>query len=310
MQIRVFRGTGGSLPPNSTRNLRRHRHAPLHWRNILLGFVVAIIAVIVGSMVLGVSPVTPDTAAELQKGSVTITDAPGPEPGDTYIETCRGNGVPIPPDWPDEKWIPRGELPFVFAAFPDARTNEVFTYEDPDGKGICYALVRKNHNKYYEAVGIICQGKKTGKACFWDNVIPGPRVDARIRGLEIKLEIRKIGNGSNMRQNCTECHRGAKVFLIHPDTPLAAIQSTKPDVRYSPIGQINWDNPLPMEHKGNGSCTQCHELPTPTKHYCGLLRQAAEKTMPSRKNPAGWDSPRPEFKDAIERIKARCAEFG
>jgi len=62
-----------------------------------------------------------------------------------------------------------------------------------------------------------------------------------------------------------------------------------------------------MEHKGAGACTQCHELPAPTKHYCGLLRQAAEKTMPSRERPAGWDNPLPEFMAAIDKLKARCA---
>lgn len=232
------------------------------------------------------------------------------KPGDGYIETCRANDVPIPPNWPDERWVSRGELPFFFADFPDAKTTEVFTYEEPNGRGLCYALVRKNHNKWYEAVGIICQSKATGKACFWDNIVPGLRMDTRIRGLEIKLDIRTMGNAWTMRERCTDCHRGDNVFLIHPGTPLAAVTQRIPDVRYTPIGKEDWENPEPMEHKGEGACSQCHELAAPTKRFCGLLRQAAEKTMPSPAQPAGWDNPRPEYRDAIEKIKARCKALG
>lgn len=306
MEIRVFRGSGGNASSAIRLGTRRAvRRA-------------AAVAIAVGLLALAV--IASAALVALTQSSVAVTDqeqipipmvdAPGTLPGDDYIETCRANDVPIPPDWPDDRWVSKGELPFVFAEFPDAKTNEVYTFEDPNGRGVCYALVRKNHNRFFEAVGIICQSKRTGKACFWDNVIPGERRDDRIRGLEIKLDMRKIGNGFNMRQNCTECHRGAKVFLIHPDTALSAIVATKPDVRYSPIGQKDWDNPPPMEHRGSGACSQCHELATPTKRYCGMLRQAAEKTMPSRDRPAGWENPLPEFKEAIDRIKARCARFG
>lgn len=245
-----------------------------------------------------------------QRISVESEDDSSAKPGDSYIETCRANDVPIPPNWPDERWVSRGELPFFFADFPDARTTEVFTYEEPNGQGLCYALVRKNRNRWYEAVGMICQSKATGKACFWDNVVPGERMDNRIRGLEIQLDVRTMGNGSNMRERCTDCHRGENVFLVHPGTPLDAVKQRLPDVRYTPIGQEDWENPSPMEHKGEGACSQCHELAAPTKRFCGLLRQAAEKTMPSQARPAGWDNPLPEYKDAIDRIKARCAAVG
>lgn len=305
MEIRVFRGSGGKPPPGTGLGARpKLRRAT----TVCLAAGILALAAVAITMVVLTLPVGETT--ELGVMPIPTVEAPGALPGDEYIETCRSNDVPIPPDWPDDRWTSRGQLPFVFAEFPDAKTNEVYTYEDPNGRGVCYALVRRNHNKYFEAVGIICQSKKTGKACFWDNVIPGERRDERIRGLEIKLEMRRIGNGSNMRQNCTECHRGAKVFLIHPDTPLSSVSALQPDVRYSPIGQEHWDNPPPMEHKGTSACSQCHELPTPTKRYCGMLRQAAEKTMPSRERPAGWDSPLPEFKNAIDRLKALCAQFG
>jgi hypothetical protein len=240
-------------------------------------------------------------------GILVLDDDLSSQPGDQYIDICKANDVPIPPNWPDERWVSRGHLAFTFADFPDAKTTEVFTYEEPNGKGVCYALVRKNRNKWYEAVGFICQSQKTGKACFWDNVIPGERMDNRIRGLEVKLDIRKIGNATNMRERCTDCHRGESVFLVHPGTPLDAVKQRVPEVRYTPLGQEDWENPPPMEELGKGACTQCHELAAPTKRLCGLFRQAAEKTMPSPARPAGWDNPLPEYKEAIEKIKARCA---
>lgn len=310
MELRGFgQGDRAALPivRGSWLSRRSRRRAVVRIGSRLIGGVLLMGLALAAYMTAGVQ--TPQGALEEQV-TVVADDTDTPAPGDDYIASCRANDVPIPPDWPDERWVARGELPFVFAKFPDAKTNEVYTFEDPSGKGVCYALVRKNHNSYFEAVGIICQSRKTGKACFWDNVIPGPRVDERIRGQEIKLDMRRIGNGSNLRQNCTECHRGAKVFLIHPDTPLSAIKATKPKERYNPIGQVDWINPPPMEHKGSGACSQCHELPEPTKHYCGLLKQAAERTMPSRANPAGWDNPRSEFKNAIEKLKKRCAAFG
>lgn len=310
MELRVFSRGGPaatSLFGASSQSIRSRRRSFVRTGFLFLGAALMGLA-FVATVIMTNEP--PPQGPHLEQAAAVTDDTEASAPGDAYIASCQANDVPIPPDWPDERWVARGELPFVFAKFPDARTNEVYTFEDPDGKGVCYALVRKNHNNYFEAVGIICQSRKTGKACFWDNVIPGPRVDERIRGKEIHLDMRKIGNGSNMRQNCTECHRGAKVFLIHPDTPLSAIKATKPDVRYSPIGQVDWTNPPPLEHKGSGACSQCHELPEPTKHYCGLLKQAAEKTMPSRANPAGWDNPRPEFREAIEKLKERCAVLG
>jgi hypothetical protein len=306
--MEIFRRTGREPPPAIGIGIWFNKPSG-RFRAGLVSFCFAAVFAMLSGIAFLAQDDSPTKPAQIHQQPVEVVAPSETLPGDRYIESCRANDVPIPPDWPDDRWIARGELPFVFAEFPDAKTNEVFTYEDPHGRGVCYALVRKNHNRFYEAVGIICQSRKTGKACFWDNVIPGERTDARIRGLEIELDMRKIGNGSNMRQRCTECHRGAKVFLIHPDTPLAAIKATKPDVRYTPIGQTDWENPPPLEHKGAGACSQCHELPKPTKRYCGLLRQAAEKTMPSKENPAGWDNPRPEFRDAIERLKVECAKL-
>lgn len=224
-----------------------------------------------------------------------------------YITTCRANDVPIPPNWPGGAgWVNRRLLPFEFNFLESGENTEVWTFEAPSDQGLCYALPRKD-GEFVRLVGIICQSKRTGKACFWDNI--DAETGTRIEGVGISLDIARLKDGSNLAENCTVCHRGGNVFLIHPETPLGAPLDREPLVRYEPIGQATWSNPPPLAALGTGTCSACHEIADPTSpsmSFCRILSRAADRTMPGTARPAGWDSPLPAYAAHISFFKTRC----
>ncbi len=232
-----------------------------------------------------------------------------PKPTSPYIADCRTNKVPIPPPWPTGGWNKRGPLPAQFIFASTDKAAEVWTYE-VEQEGLCYALPRTKGN-VIELLGIICQSKRTGKACFWDNIDATTR--ERITGVEITLPIDKIQGGDALSENCTTCHRGDNAFIIIPpnDTHLGDPPRSlrDPDMRYTPIGQATWSNPPAFSTKGSGACSGCHEIAALNPNICQFLRQAADKTMPSTATPAGWTSPSEAYSAHIRSMKdAMCPE--
>jgi hypothetical protein len=221
-----------------------------------------------------------------------------PRPSSAYVHQCRAAGVPIPPDWPDPRWISQGPLVFVFISA--TLTAEVYAYEDPAVPGVCYALPRRTDAVSIALLGIICQSDTTGKACFWDNkTVAG----IPITGPDVTLDIDTIGNGSTLAETCTQCHRGYNAFNIHPGTALdlgratavGGPYDTDPAVRFTPIARAHWSNPgpllLPPPAPGQSACTACHELPQMAgSAYCSaVLQNAAKGTMPPFGTArAGW----------------------
>jgi hypothetical protein len=234
-------------------------------------------------------------------------------PTSPYAALCRANSVPVPPDWPTGGWNDQGPLPFAFNFLESGPDTRVWTYQAPGGQGLCYALPRME-GATINFLGIICQSKTTGKACFWDNMDQNGQ---RITGPNLTIRISEVQNGSSLGENCTSCHRGNNVFLIHPNTVLGNIpyQDRQPNVRYSPLGQANWVNPPPLSAQGSGACSGCHEIPELTKDLCPLLKIAAERTMPCEGFPqcrtvanpvAGWDEPIPAYAAHISSFKEVC----
>src|SRR5216683_5972296 len=80
--------------------------------------------------------------------------------GAAYIDECRAAGVPIPPDWGSPQWQSQGGLTTNFLG----GNAEVFTFQNSSPRGFCFALPRSAGN-IIEALGIICQGNDTSKAC-------------------------------------------------------------------------------------------------------------------------------------------------
>jgi hypothetical protein len=236
-----------------------------------------------------------------------------------YMSLCRENQVPIPPDYPSGEWGRPGLLPFQFNFLASGIDTEILAYQAPDRQGLCYALPRKT-GASMRFLGIICQSRSTGKACFWDNIrdwtrcryvdnpdmVPG----CRISGADAHFRIAELQGGSILRENCTECHRGQNAFLIHPETilgrPPAEIRNPAPGIRYSPLGQATWSNPPPFDAPGSTACSGCHEIAEPTPSFCLILQRAAHLTMPSTASPAGWETPTAEFAASIRRLQMRC----
>jgi hypothetical protein len=254
--------------------------------------------------------ISPTVAAMVQQAGVGPWLAP-PAPGADYIATCRARQVPIPPDWPDDRWIRQGALEFTFISLDlDA---EVFTYRDPAVPGVCYALPRRDRTTgSIELLGIICQSEATGSACFWDNRTP---MNSPLTGVDVELQIDQIANGSTLDETCTDCHRGRNAFNIHPGTALdlrtradvvmtdmpGVPWDTEPAVRFTPVGRAHWVNPPELDLLAvppeQAPCNSCHEIPSSrprrVSNYCtSVLDDAARTTMPAFRAPdeplAGW----------------------
>lgn len=236
-------------------------------------------------------------------------------PTTTYEQECEKNGVPIPPPWGDPKWEKAGALPRdkIFAAktLPDV---EVWMFKTP--LGICYALPRKDASGVIQALGIICQGEESSKACFWDNI----RADGtKITGDQTKgMKPSDMQGGDKLKENCTNCHRGSNAFVIHPSTPLQpkptdptaandpGDQTGRPTMPkrepYEPIGQPGWKNePLEYALEPDG-CAFCHAMPKLTGSYCRILKDVVGKTMPP---PDGKKLDASHNKD-LKKLKDQC----
>ena len=165
-------------------------------------------------------------------------------------------------------------------------------------------------------LGVICQSKTTGKACFWDN---RPHVGGAtfspaqmaantitadwVNGSDPAL----VGGGK-----CTLCHRGPNVFLIHPGTPLqlpAPAYTTASPVWYTPVNAMGWVNPPQTALAGAGGCKSCHAIGSTTiekTSYCAILKKAATNEMPSQASPAGWTTPAAAYAAHINAMKTNC----
>lgn len=243
------------------------------------------------------------------------------EASTNYIKQCQNQKVPIPPDWGSPAWEFQGVLApkYTFSAGADGPT-EVWAAAGTKAKGACMALPRKDlKTNDVVLLGIICQSKETGKACFWDNI--DRKTNTRLTGDAVKkMKISAIQDGAMLAENCTNCHRGYNVFPIHPGTTLDIAHKfdIQPDKRYEPIsGQQGWGNPSPVIQDGQPPCGSCHEIPavgddnntnpTMPSAYCRtVLEKAANLTMPYVGTPVNWDSPKPAYESHIKLLKALC----
>jgi hypothetical protein len=177
--------------------------------------------------------------------------------GQTYINECRSNGVPIPPPigvldqtfgtrgWKNQTEIPRLEQ------FIKGTKAEVLTFHSPDlpppaqPEGMCIALPRSTRldDNKIELDGVICLGKKpspiTGKstACFWDNQMwdaarnrsvgfeydTGTVIPIGLPDLAINPAGQYMAGGAEIENGtgniCTDCHAGENPYIIHPANP-------------------------------------------------------------------------------------------
>lgn len=183
--------------------------------------------------------------------------------GDPYVETCRAAGVPIPPPWGDPSWVKVAQLTSgrIFALDPRLDTI-LYSYQDPKVAGGCAALPRMR-NGGIVALGIICQSA-TGRACFWDNKARLASVDPSGRRFQATIsdpgQIRPeiVANGDSLIENCTACHRGSNVFILHHEDMLALPASGAKDTYVPVSGQSTWAN-KPLSSSTVPQCATCHD---------------------------------------------------
>lgn len=238
--------------------------------------------------------------------------------GINYINECTAAGVPRPPDWGSNLWVSKGELTneFISAEF----NAEVYVYDSDAPEGLCIALPRSSGNTI-TLLGIICLGKSTSNACFWDN-------QKNKMGFKIPkgtaLPLTDFAGGADLFGGdggiCTDCHAGENPFVIHPGTVLGQPSLNGLDLNaanwHRPLVHPDWpQNPGPTNILDNvastGKCNTCHaqgasggrfpELSTELNGYCSaILGSAISKTMPPG-NPSD-----PNYQAHIDALRTAC----
>lgn len=218
--------------------------------------------------------------------------------GAAYIAECQANGVPTPPDWGSGQWVSKG--PLTVDLLGTTPTVEVFAFTSNSPLGICVALPRSSGN-WISLLGIICMGKSSGKACFWDNQINDDQVPIP-KGAPWPLS--QFAGGAELEGGdggeCTQCHAGENPFIVHPNTALAQGSVMMPNTWYKPLVHPNWlQNPGPSNllacvplGPNDSSCLGCHvsgaagggrfpAVSTALGTYCNLILSGAlALTMP------------------------------
>lgn len=167
----------------------------------------------------------------------------------TYMGDCDRAGVPVPPDFSvtGSQWTHQGNL--TTNMLNPGQPAQVWSWAHPSRRGACIALPRGTGAPGNGLAGIICQGSVTGNACFWDNI--DRDTDARIPWAGATLVISKLKDGTNLGENCTDCHRGDNVFLLAPDDPAwcRLMRGNQPGAGCSPPDGPNAAN-LTLEVEG------------------------------------------------------------
>ncbi len=213
----------------------------------------------------------------------------------TYMTGCEGQGVPLPPAWGDPAWVKAGEMTTIVVLM--GRKTELWTFRPADGSGICAALPRFDTGTgNISFMGVICSNLKSGKTCFYDNVVGGAKV-----AVKAGYEVSDGEGGDKLGENCSDCHRGDDQWVVVPKQPTAKLP--KPSALYAPIGQANWKNATPGPPAIQ--CAEgCHAIPELTEFYCGIANEMIKQyIMPQGVAKGTVGDGVKEFQDACKTAK-------
>ncbi|HZR02643.1 MAG TPA: choice-of-anchor X domain-containing protein [Burkholderiales bacterium] len=272
--------------------------------------------------------------------------------GAAYVSECQANGVPIPPDVGSSAWTLSSfggrnkfpQLPPNSTANPPGDTGQLFlptgaqvyVYKSNAPEGMCIALPRSQNpgggpSNSITLDGVICLGKATSKACFWDNQTPdgpgapGPGVPFPEGTVK---PIAQFAGGADLFGGsggvCTGCHAGQNPYIMHPATPLSQealpTYPTFSNQWYEPLVHANWpQNAGPIATSLVPSqCSGCHvsggpggafplltttiqNTQLPTSYCTTVLANAINRTMPpSSPGSAAGNS-------AVQAFQALCS---
>ena len=240
--------------------------------------------------------------------------------GADYVRSCAAAGVPIPPPVFTAGWNNRGAIVNPFLS--PSMTAEVMHYASSNPEGACIALPRYPAGSDRAALfGLICVGKQSRNACFWDN----PRGTAFQKNVPIGIDqfvggLDLVANGQGV---CSDCHAGENPYVIHPDNPpFAGITSQiMPSGWHRPLVDASWpQNPGPTgvldAESSTRRCDSCHRAGSAGRFpdasstilpgWCGTvfgtaIGGGATNTMP----PSGAGS-KSDYANHIQAIKNLC----
>jgi hypothetical protein len=238
--------------------------------------------------------------------------------GPEYVRACAAAGVPIPPPVFSAGWTNRGALVNPFLS--PGNTAEVMHFQSTNPEGACIALPRyPPGSDRAELFGLICVGKQSRNACFFDNPngthfqknVP-VAIDEFVGGVDL------VANGQG---ECSDCHAGEDPYVIHPDNPpfVGITSQIMPSGWYRPLVDPSWaQNPGPTSvldaESSTRRCDSCHRagsagrFPDASSNvlggWCGTVFGGAVgsgATMP----PAGA-GPKGDYTNHIKAISNLC----
>ncbi len=261
-----------------------------------------------------------------------------------YIEDCKSCGVPIPPDWGPAnfgagKWVKIGvPLPREYNFLWSAGTGfvEVYKYTSADPVGWCIALPRSaDAAGDIKLLGIICVGKASSRACFWDNQRDGVPFDI---AKTANVALTDFDGGPGLKKGeagpgtCTACHAGENPYIVHPGTALETASEFADDW-YKPLVHPSWpQNPGPSDllvtvmpdaatpAAANAGCLSCHRqgagragrFPTISKHldmnYCFIVDRATRPSTATESYTMPSDDVQGTYPNHTSALLAECAK--
>lgn len=164
--------------------------------------------------------------------------------GTAYRNACILAGVPVPANWKRSDWVNEGVQSTLFVS-PANPYVQVYSWVDSTANptGICIALPRSTSQGAANDtfVGIICQGKHSNKACYFDNTTPLSKNGTHsLTGAGFASGTGLVNNGGGV---CTACHAGENAYYVHPNTPVDISQSSSAG-RQAAWAARGWVRPL------------------------------------------------------------------
>jgi hypothetical protein len=259
-----------------------------------------------------------ELAEKLRAGGVKI-QASIAVGGSEYIRACAAAGVPVPPPVFSAGWTNRGALAKPFLS-PNL-TAEVMFFASTQPEGACIALPRyAAGSDKADLFGLICVGKQSRNACFWDN----PRGKKFQKNVPVAIDefVGGVDLVANAQGVCSDCHAGEDPYVIHPDDPpfVGITPLIMPSGWYRPLVDVSWpQNPGPTTAldaiASTNRCDSCHRVGSAGRFpdassqlpgWCGTVFGTAVGGGSTNTMPPAGSGPQSDYASHIQAIRSLC----